>query len=387
MTIEEKNLLKIIKAAVNNENMSEISDEISWNILIDIAVNHKVDGLVCYWMEKFGYNISDDILNYLNNRYKMYIARDAIQDFALEELLTAFENEGIRNVPLKGSVLKYFYPSPELRTSGDIDILIEEKDQYIVNKIMSELGYNTNHAFDAYDVHSVYSKAPDIHIEIHRMLVSHGNRAYDFCAEVWNYVTLREGYKYTYNLSKEYLYVYIVAHLCKHLKNGGAGIRLILDIWVLLRKWEEDFDKKKLSKLVSLANMNDIECWSSDLARYWFSDKESITELEKKLEEYVLKSGVFGTAETQKQMRAHWHVNTKAKSLIKAIFLSKAYMQQKYPILLRHSYLLPLFWVLRCIQSLFMNRKTVKLTFTSVFSNKELKDDQFCKISEAVRDI
>ena len=46
----------------------------------------------------------------------------------LETLKTAFEEEKIPFIPLKGSVIRQYYPEPWLRTSCDIDILVHEED-------------------------------------------------------------------------------------------------------------------------------------------------------------------------------------------------------------------------------------------------------------------
>ena len=55
----------------------------------------------------------------------MEIARDAVQAFSQEELLEAFEKEGISVLPLKGILMKRFYPVTSMRMMADLDILYE----------------------------------------------------------------------------------------------------------------------------------------------------------------------------------------------------------------------------------------------------------------------
>ena len=63
----------------------------------------------------------------------------------LETLKTAFEEEKIPFIPLKGSVIRQYYPEPWLRTSCDIDILVKEADADKASKALAEhLQYKIN---------------------------------------------------------------------------------------------------------------------------------------------------------------------------------------------------------------------------------------------------
>ena len=61
------------------------------------------------------------------------------RDFAqLEQHLTEAE---ISFLPFKGSVLSQYYPTPQLRTMGDIDFLIHGSDRLRCHQQMCSLGY------------------------------------------------------------------------------------------------------------------------------------------------------------------------------------------------------------------------------------------------------
>ena len=57
---------------------------------------------------------------------KDYAYEDAQQAYAAETLFELFEKNGIYCMPLKGIRTKQFYPYPEFRTMGDLDILYKE---------------------------------------------------------------------------------------------------------------------------------------------------------------------------------------------------------------------------------------------------------------------
>ena len=75
----------------------------------------------------------------------MEIARDAVQAFSQEELLEAFEKEGISVLPLKGILMKRFYPVTSMRMMADLDILYETGRGKEVEAVLTDLGYYCDH--------------------------------------------------------------------------------------------------------------------------------------------------------------------------------------------------------------------------------------------------
>lgn len=59
-----------------------------------------------------------------------------------ETLSKEFTVRGIAHMPVKGYYLRKLYPVPELRTFGDIDLLIHREDRQKVHELMLSLGYS-----------------------------------------------------------------------------------------------------------------------------------------------------------------------------------------------------------------------------------------------------
>ena len=53
--------------------------------------------------------------------------RETIQYHEYEKLTKLFEEEGIERMLLKGGLLKYEYPSQDMRFLTDLDILVKTK--------------------------------------------------------------------------------------------------------------------------------------------------------------------------------------------------------------------------------------------------------------------
>ena len=62
-----------------------------------------------------------------------------IADF--EELSATLSANGIEHMPVKGYYLRRLWPAPEMRTFGDIDILIHPHDRQRTHELMKSLGY------------------------------------------------------------------------------------------------------------------------------------------------------------------------------------------------------------------------------------------------------
>ena len=69
-----------------------------------------------------------EVLQKLKKARMGAIYRYVRMDHALEGICRILEAAQIPFVPLKGAVLRQYYPEPWMRTSGDIDILVQEKD-------------------------------------------------------------------------------------------------------------------------------------------------------------------------------------------------------------------------------------------------------------------
>ena len=127
---EMKALIGYIRNTICKEEVEipELTEE-EQNNLYKMSVAQDIAHLVSIGIRK---NPSPE----WNARYKtkflqqehMAVYRYINQSQALEEIRELFQANQIFYLPLKGSVLRKYYPEEWMRTSGDIDILIKEQD-------------------------------------------------------------------------------------------------------------------------------------------------------------------------------------------------------------------------------------------------------------------
>lgn len=168
-------------------------------------------------------------------------------------LCEILEKAQIPFLPLKGSVIRQYYPEAWMRTSCDIDILIHEEDIEKAKSILvNDYGY-TDHGKGSHDV-SLFSPK-GIHLELHYDLIADGeaNESAKVLRKVWDVVTVRAGFKYFYEMSDDLFYFYHIAHMAKHFENGGCGIRPFIDLWIL--EHIESADTTKRDELLSAGDL------------------------------------------------------------------------------------------------------------------------------------
>ena len=142
MNKEQAYLLHLITAAVNGTKPQKC-EGINLKYLYEYSAENQFDHIIYKHFVTLGIHDEENpIMHSFHQRYGRAIVRDNAQDMTLAEISERFSENDIPHIPLKGSVVKKYYPFPEIRRSGDIDVLIHDCQKYIIieNKV--------NHACD-----------------------------------------------------------------------------------------------------------------------------------------------------------------------------------------------------------------------------------------------
>ena len=96
-----------------------------------------------------------------------------ILDFERSSILSALESAHIWYMPLKGSILKDYYPRVGMRQMSDNDILVDPSRADGIQEIMTGRGYITSKYNEGH--RDDYQKLPVSHFEMHRVLFTEEN--------------------------------------------------------------------------------------------------------------------------------------------------------------------------------------------------------------------
>lgn len=152
---------------------------------------------------------------------------------SLSTFINTLTEEKIAHVLFKGVVLRNYYPFPELRIGSDMDIIIRATDYIRAIEVLKKKGFIEK---------SVESNAATLQLEkdifeLHTELESINIQSKIYFATPFDDISDASGY--TYKLKPIYHLLYIVTHIAHHLQTGGASIKMIMDIDVLIRRYPE----------------------------------------------------------------------------------------------------------------------------------------------------
>lgn len=290
--------------------------------------------------------------------------------YEYDNLCDALEIAQIPFLPLKGSVIRKYYPEAWMRTSCDIDILVREDDiEKAKTLLVDELGYK----FHGKGSHDISLFAPtNIHVELHYDLVEDGlaNESSDVLKNVWNLATVREEYGFWYEMPDEYYYFYHIAHMAKHFENGGCGIRPFIDLMIL--DGIQDADIAKRDKLLQQGNLLKFANATRKLSRIWFSN-EPYDYISQQMEDYILRGGVYGNNENRITVQQQ-KKGGRIKYTLSKIFIPYDVIKFHYPILQKHRWLTPFMQIRRWFKLIFCGhakRSMRELSYNSNISQSQ----------------
>ena len=345
-TETSKVMFALLRSAVCGGLLS--SEEISLYIpdmlpeILSLAQKHDVIHLIVFALKKNG--LLDESNKNLESKMLIAVYRLEKLNYELTKLCTALEQAEVPFIPLKGSVLRQYYPEPWMRTSCDIDVLVHAENlKRTISYLTELLGYSYE-SQSSHDV-SLFSKNRN-HIELHYDIL--GDNVIDSVEPVlkkmWDVAQKNDNRQYQYKLPDEMFYFYHIAHMAKHfVETGGCGIRPFLDIWVLNHRI--DFDREKRDKLLSGGGLSVFAKQAELLSEVWFENAEH-TKITRQMEEYILRGGVYGTTINRVAVQQQKQ-GGKLKYALSKIFIPYGEIKFHYPILQKHKWLTPIMEVRR----------------------------------------
>lgn len=341
-------LLSLLSDALHERTSEWLPDESELKLLLSEAGRHGVAAAVIQ-------ALSDKSAPCVRSLEAKLHAVDMAQDYEGTILLRKMAERGIPCIPLKGWVLRDYYPRPYMRTKGDLDLLLSPDWLQNADRLMQELGYSCERE-NYTDYHLCYTKPPCLTVELHvRLTESAECPVFD---KVWERAV--PGEDGCFKLCDEDFYLFLIYHAAKHALLGGIGLRYITDLWVLLRRFaltNAPIRQEQVSEGLSGLGLTSFAAYSEQLASEWFgSPGMALTAAMKDSEamrlwqDYVLSSGAFGGAVSsyENQLTGRFAPALAAAKL----FPSRAQMEIRYPVLRQKPFLLPIFWLVRLWEKL-----------------------------------
>lgn len=356
---ESEYLISLLKSAVRGESVPAAPEDIDWKKLVDLSKKQQVYSVICHALNISALPLeqAQELQLYNQNELLRIIAMKS----ELEGIEKELENNQVKYMLLKGSVLRDYYPQSKMRQMSDIDILFDGKKRQSVADIMHKMGYEVTNNSDNSDD---YFKAPFYTFEFHRKLFFEGA---DFCPDlgnVWEKAIADNNKKLLYHMDLNDMYIYNICHMYKHFVKSCCGIRFLIDNYLFLKKENDKLDWKYIENRFNEIGILDFERQTRALAFNIF-DGNVLTSEDARQLYYYTNFGIYGDSrgtavQDYSKLREN---NSKTAAgigfVFKRIFPERKIMERFYPYLKERPYLIGLAYIQRLFKGVFHFRKAV----------------------------
>ena len=364
MTNEQGYLIHLLSCAIRNKAPEPPMKDISWEKIRETADKQKILPLLYEAVSKLEKKHRPDE-NLMKCWEKETLGCTLFYAFQMQHIfsfLSDAEEKGIDMLVLKGMVLRELYPVPELRTMGDVDIIINPKQRDLVKNLFVSNGYEILSENAGL---TIYHKKDVLKFEVFHVIPSGLKSAKGTEIDIWSKSRKMKG-EHIFMPSAENMLLHCITHLMKHLRTRGAGIRNLADIVLLLEKSE--LDMNYISEQIKVIEAEKIFRGVLYAAKKYFEYKtdEDFSDVDEqyvdRLMEYMLMAGVYGEMENAYILDARSAQGDKlvrVKNYISKMFPSVSKLSDKYEYAKKNHWLVPVAWLHRIYNIVFKERHSV----------------------------
>ncbi len=344
MNSTQRGIILLMASAVTGQR-HELPDDFSLQDTLPVMAAHQIAPLAYLGAVNCGMDPQEPALVELLQTYCSHMLQNERQMFQISRIYRCFQENGIDFLPLKGCAMKARYPRPDLRSMGDADILIRMDQYEKISPLMESLGFSRGKETD----HELVWEAKGLYVELHRWLIPSYNKAYfSYFGDGWHRARPADGTRY--EMAPEDELIFLLTHFAKHYRDGGIGCRHVLDLYVFHRTFpnlDQQYIHAELRKLKLLTFYENIR----RLLGCWFENQASdpVTD---HITDYVFAGGYWGRKQNYilsgeaKQSKTTAAAHTvQLRAWLRALFPHPRDLGMLYPVVNRHLWLTPVFWV------------------------------------------
>jgi len=242
-------VIELLQIAVGTrEQFSRVPTDSEWKEIFKFADRHSLIGVLFGGVEKLPADQRPPMSVLMNWIGKTEYIRNynTLLNARCEEITREFTSAGFRSCILKGQANATYYPLPELRSPGDIDIWVSpsredchglEHDR----KIVAQYVIDHEADYERMQYHHIdYHVFSDVEVEVHfcptvlfnyrknEMLQARFRSEKTACFENWNVE-----HSFCTMLPRTNALMQLV-HMYRHLFDGGVSLKQIVDFYYLL---------------------------------------------------------------------------------------------------------------------------------------------------------
>ena len=244
---EQLELCRLLSLALHNKALERLSPDVDYARVIAVAESHKVMALLHPVLEHAG--LQESIWKIVDRKGEQTVRQSYRLLMLSRYVIGLLKENGIDAILLKGCGTAAWYPVPELRKSGDIDLLFKSEDETRkALQILAQQGFVTTEDQPA-NHHIVCESRDSVSLELHMSLAEplDSEKTNRFLADCQKeYVAHRrvvDCMGVAFELTSDgYHAFYLLLHMLQHYVRAGFGVKLLCD-WVVF--WESPLSEEE----------------------------------------------------------------------------------------------------------------------------------------------
>ena len=295
-------------------------------------------------------------------------------------LYDKMRQNGFTPLVVKGIVCRDLYPNPDLRISGDEDLLIPREQFARMDEFLLKEGFVRENLDEGKEYQEVgyHHLGNGLYLEMHMDLFAKESGAYghlnDLFTEAFDTsVIVNIQGTDVHTLNPQLHFLYLLCHSLKHFLHSGFGVRQVCDMLLFAQHYASDIHWTKLIKLLRENQMYDfsMNLMNIGVEHFGFTwddiavPKPDDVEFDSlPLLNDMLDGGIYGKSDADRVHSANITLNaaenekaSAASGILASLFPDKDYIQTHYPYTKKWKILLPVGYVHR-IGAYLLKRKS-----------------------------
>lgn len=356
MELEYEYLLDLLGCYLTGRAPQPRNDA-DWQKLKNLADIHSVTGILGYMNMQYRLCPDPAMSAALRQMTLVTLSRFTQRGALLDQFCGMLQDAGIEHILMKGSIIRHYYPVSELRTFGDIDMVIHSEDREKCHQLMLDAGFQTKEDWEP--VFS-YFRGQEFY-EIHTDIMEEVSDKADYQAyfsQMWEHTVLKSGS--TLEFTPEFHFLYLLTHIAKHIAGCGAGARMYLDIGAFILHFGDKVDWAWVEGELRKIKLWDFARVAFTAVEHWFGVTcpvkfEAIADdVMAEFLLFTMEAGTFGHFQRENAM-AKLKKNeadsssSRWKLLLTRLFPPVQNIAARYTYLQKMPWLLPVAWIHRLI--------------------------------------
>jgi glycopeptide antibiotics resistance protein len=363
LTATERQFLHIAKAAVSGGEIP--AENVDWPTVFALAGQQKLLPIVFEAVRKTPAAEENAALFAVTKQQVIgQMLNQTVRSAEFADLYRKLRTVGLHPIVVKGQLCSRMYPLKDHRISADDDLYIPDAEFMACREQLLANGLRTGTPADEFatadEVSYTKSDSP-LYIELHRHLFDSSEDAHDELNHFFASLKPVETDSFLAMPPHEHL-LYLILHAYKHFVRSGIGLRQFCDIGLWARAYHAEIDWQRLHEQCESVHAatfaaavfritKDYLGIDFDLPVPW----DASLDVEPLLHDSLC-GGVYGSNDLTRLHSSTVTLNAvkssrkgRKNTVLRTIFLQKAYLESRYPYLKKRPYLLPIAWVQRLV--------------------------------------